>query len=108
MSKIGQAALWSPEEAGVLDYLPSKEKDCQSQNLQTKIQPSLLCHDSVPADHLGTAGHNKNDPVLARIAARVYVKARGDDGADGPGVLTQDKDAKIFFLFLAGSKIASS
>lgn len=26
MSKIGQAALWSPEMAGVLDYLPSKEK----------------------------------------------------------------------------------
>lgn len=55
------------------------------------------------------AEQNKNDPILTRIVARVYANGAGDDDGDGdPLILTQDNDAKIFFLFLAGSKIASS
>lgn len=98
-----------PRKAGVLDYLPSKEKDCQSQNLQTKIQPSLLRHYLMLSNNLSVAEQNKNDPILTRIVARVYANGAGDDDGDGdPLILTQDNDAKIFFLFLAGSKIASS
>lgn len=109
MTQIGQAALWSPEKAGVLDYLPPKEKDCQSQNLQTKIQPSLLRRYSVLSNNLSVAEQNKTDPNLIRITTRVYASASEDIGGGGdPLILTQDNDAKIFFLFLAGSKIASS
>lgn len=106
MSKIGQAAL-SPEKAGVLDYLPSKEKDCQSQNLQTKTVFILTPLFGV-INNLSMAEQNKNDPILTRITARVDANSSGDDGDGDPLVLTQDNDAEIFFLFLAGSKIASS
>lgn len=103
MGKIGQAALWSPEEAGVLDYLPSKDKDCQSPNLQTKIQPPFFRHSSVLSNNLSRDGQKKkkkcrSDPISARTAAGLPAKASGDggDGDGDPLILTRDNDAKLF------------
>lgn len=63
---------------------------------------------SALSNNLSMAEQNKTDPNLIRITTRVCANASEDIGGGYPLILTQDNDAKIFFLFLAGSKIASS